>query len=148
MVDAYNQMMGRGETAAVPLVALALTSTGGEATYAPMELDGYSDGEEWSTDAFQEYLPPAPSYEPHAEDSERDIPHIEDEKQAVDVASYFRCYRKMGIFGFGWTKAEYDWLEERLTDYNIGRINGYAQRRAHFFKIPIRAQGGEASIFR
>ena len=110
MVDARNQMMRRGETATVPLVAIALTSKWGGAAYAPMELGDYSDDEEWAPEAFQEYLPPSPSYEPHADDSERDIPHVEEEeaKQAADVASYFRCYRKMKIFGFRWTKAEYD----------------------------------------
>ena len=85
-----------------------------------MGLGDYSDGEARVAAEFQEYLPHGPIYTPHADDAERDISQVEEEeKQAVDVASYFRRYRAMEIFGFMWTNAEYDWLEERLTGYNI-----------------------------
>ena len=35
----------------------------------------------------------------------------------------------MRAFGFKRANAEYEWLRERMTDYNIGRISGYAARR-------------------
>ena len=42
----------------------------------------------------------------------------------------------MRHFGFRWAKSEYDWIKERLTDYNLGWANGYSERRAHFSRHP------------
>ena len=42
----------------------------------------------------------------------------------------------MRAFGYKWAKAEYEWIRERMTDYNIGWISGYADRRASFLRNP------------
>ena len=42
----------------------------------------------------------------------------------------------MRRFGFRWAKAEYDWVKERLTDYNVGWANVYSERRVHFSRHP------------
>ena len=76
MVDAHSQMVRLGETSTVPLMALALTSTAGDSAYAPMDLVDYSDGDGLIPDEFQACIPPAPSYESHADDVERDIPKL------------------------------------------------------------------------
>ena len=57
-------------------------------------------------------------------------------ERGVARAAYFRCYRRMRIFGFKWANAEYEWLRGRLTDYNIGRTSGYTERRASFSLTP------------
>ena len=33
-------------------------------------------------------------------------------------------------------KSEYDWIKERLTDYNLGWANGYSVRMARFSRRP------------
>ena len=82
-----------------------------------MEREDYSGDEEWTPGAFQAYIPQVEAAE----------------QQVASVASCFRRYREMDISGFWRTNAEYDWLEDRLTDYTIGWLNGYAQRRERFF---------------
>ena len=101
-VEAYDEMRTSGDSITAPLMALALSDDGDAAAYAPMELGDPSDGEE-------EHCP-----EDCADDRE------------VTPAAYFKCYRRMKACGFTWAKAEYDWLKERLTDYNVGWISCYA----------------------
>ena len=50
-------------------------------------------------------------------------------------------------FGFTCENAEYDWMKERLTEYNVGRISGYAERRAQFLRFP-EEHSGETRLFR
>ena len=47
----------------------------------------------------------------------------------------------MRALGFKWAKEEYEWLRERLTDYNIGWVSGYAERRASFLRNPENHMG-------
>ena len=115
-------MRAIGESITVPLMALALSDDGDAAAYAPMELGDPSDGEE----------------ERYPEDCAED--------REVTPAACFKCYRRMKACGFTWAKAEYDWLKERLTEYNVGWISGYAERRAQFLRFP-EDHAGETHLF-
>ena len=52
----------------------------------------------------------------------------------------------MRVFGFKWAKAEYEWLREGLTDYNIGWISGYSVGRASFLLNP-EGRAGEIQLY-
>ena len=63
--------------------------------------------------------------------------------RGVGNSEYSRRYRWVRAFGLKWAKAERERLRERLTDYIIGWISGYAARRASF----LRNQDDHLGIF-
>ena len=120
MSQSYNHGRERRETVNVPTMALSLTEAGGAASYSPDEIEGPPDDEVAKWDAMGR--------------SEAD--QEEEEKRWVDKAAYFRRYRRVRILGSKWEKAEYEWAIGRLTDYNIGRTSGCAERRGSFSRTP------------
>ena len=74
------------------------------------------------------------------------VEEADGEKRGRDVAAYVRIYRMMGKFGFRWAKSEYDWITDRLADYNLGWAKGYSGRRVRFSRHPD-LHAGEMHIF-